>query len=234
VNLLALETATSVCGVALLRDGVLMAERWVDERYVAAERLFGFIDEVLQQGGVSVGELSAVAVSIGPGSFTGLRIGLSVAKGLHAATGLEIVPVPTLEALATAGADCARTGGAAMILAALDARRNEVYCQLFDIGSDRVAPVWEVQDLAVEEVVRRLPARPITVTGDAREKVAGAPGGREGRKDSPLIFLPAEHARCSAAAVARLGAALVESGARSDPAALEPRYVKEFFLRTKD
>lgn len=234
MNLLALETATNVCGVALLRDGVLMGERWVEERYVAAECIFGFIDEVLQESGSSAGELSGVAVSIGPGSFTGLRIGLSVAKGLHVATGMAIVPVPTLEALATAGADAARAGGATMILAALDARRDEVYCQLFDLEGDRVTPVWEVQDLTVEEVVRRLPGRPITVTGDAREKVAGVPGGGEGRRGSPLILLPAEHARCSAAAVARFGAALFGSGVRSDPAALEPHYVKEFFLRTKD
>jgi tRNA threonylcarbamoyladenosine biosynthesis protein TsaB len=211
-----------------------MAERWIEEPYVAAERIFGFIDEVLQEGSVSAGELSGVAVSIGPGSFTGLRIGLSVAKGLHASTGIEIVPVPTLEALATAGADRARAGGATMILAALDARRDEVYCQLFDLGGDRVTPVWEVQDLSVEEVVRRLPGWAIAVTGNGREKVAGVPGGREGWRGSPLIVLPAEHARCSAAAVARLGAALFGSGVHCDPAALEPCYVKEFFLRTKD
>lgn len=234
MNLLALETATSVCGVALLRDGVLAEERWIEERYVAAERIFGFIDEVLQRAGVSPGALSGVAVSIGPGSFTGLRISLSVAKGLHAATGMAIIPVPTLEALAHAGAARARAEGAMMILAALDARRDEVYCQLFELEGDRVTPVWEVEDLTVEAMVRRLPAKPIAVTGDAGEKITRLPGGGAGRRESPLIMLPAEHARCSAAAVARLGAALYGSGIRSDPGVLEPRYVKEFFLRTKD
>jgi tRNA A37 threonylcarbamoyladenosine modification protein TsaB len=124
--------------------------------------------------------------------------------------------------------------GATLILAALDARRDEVYCQLFDLEGDRVAPVWEVRDLSVEEVVRRLPGGVITVTGDAREKVTGVPGGMGGRRGCALIVVPPEHARCSAAAVARLGASLFGSGVRSDPAVLEPRYVKEFFLRTKE
>lgn len=234
MNLLALETATSVCGVALHRDGVLIGECWVEERYVAAERIFGLMDDVLQKGGVSSGELSAVAVSIGPGSFTGLRIGLSVAKGLHAATGMAIVPVPTLEALADASAERARRMGATMILAALDARRDEVYCQLFDLEGAGVSAVWEVQDLSVEEVVRQLPAGAIAVTGDGREKVVGVPGGMGERRGSRMIVLPQEHARCSAAAVARLGASLFGSGVRSVPAVLEPRYVKEFFLRRKE
>ncbi len=234
MNLLALETATAVCGVALLRDGVLLGERWVEERYVAAERIFGFIDEVLQDGGVPPAALSAVAVSIGPGSFTGLRIGLSVAKGLYAATGMAVVPVPTLEALADGAATGARAEGAAMILAALDARRDEVYCQLFELQGDRVAPIWDVEDLSVEEMLRRLPAGPIALTGDAGEKVARLKGGGRGGRGAELIALAAEHTRCSAAAVGRLGTALSGSGLKSDPAVLEPRYVKEFFLRTKD
>ncbi len=234
MNLLALESATAVCGVALVRDGALVAERWIEERYVAAERILLFIDEVLQNGGVPPAALSGVAVSIGPGSFTGLRIGLSVAKGLHAATGMAVVPVPTLEALASAAAPGARAEGAAMILSALDARRDEVYCQLFEREGDRVRAVWEVEDLSVEEMLRRLPARPIALTGDAGEKIARLPGGARGGRGAELIVLAAEHTRCSAAAVGRLGTALFESGLRSDPALLEPRYVKEFFLRTKD
>jgi tRNA threonylcarbamoyladenosine biosynthesis protein TsaB len=234
VNLLALETATGVCGVALLRDGVLLGEHWIEERYVAAERIFGLMDDVLQNGGVSPAALSGVAVSIGPGSFTGLRIGLSVAKGLHAATGMSLVAVPTLEALASAAAEGARAKGAAMILAALDARRDEVYCQLFEREGDRVRAVWDVEDLSVEEMLRRLPARPIAVTGDAGEKIARLPGGSRGGRGAALIPLAPEYTRCSAAAVGRLGTVLFESGLRSDPAVLEPRYVKEFFLRTKD
>ena len=177
MNLLALETATAVCGVALLRDGALVAERWIEERYVAAERIFGFIDEVLQDGGVLPAALSGVAVSIGPGSFTGLRIGLSVAKGLHAATGMAVIPVPTLEALAGAAAPGARAEGAAMILAALDARRDEVYCQLFEREGDHVRAVWDVEDLSVEEMLRRLPAGPVALSGDAGEKVARLAAG---------------------------------------------------------
>lgn len=234
MNVLALETATAVCGVALLRDGVLVAERWIEERYVAAERIFGFIDEVLQNGGILPAALSGVAVSIGPGSFTGLRIGLSVAKGLHAATGTAVIPVPTLEALANAAAPGAGAAGAEMILAALDARRDEVYCQLFERVEDHVRAVWAVEDLPVGEMLRRLPARPIALTGDAGEKVGRVQAGARGEGGAELITLAAEHTRCSAAAVGRLGTALFGSGMRSDPAVLEPLYVKEFFLRTKD
>ena len=80
MTLLGIETATAVCGVALVRDGAVLAEKAVEERYAHAEKLFGFLDDVLESSGVPLCELQGIAVSIGPGSFTGLRIGLSVAR----------------------------------------------------------------------------------------------------------------------------------------------------------
>ena len=111
MTLLGIETATAVCGVALVRDGEVLAEKAVEERYAHAEKLFGFLDDVLESSGVPLRELHGIAVSIGPGSFTGLRIGLSVAKGLHVATGIPVIPVPTMEALARNGAEEVRTAG---------------------------------------------------------------------------------------------------------------------------
>src|SRR5512142_395937 len=130
--LLGIETATTVCAAAVVRDGELLAEELVDERNVHAERLMGMIDAAFRRSGTTLEQMAGLAVSIGPGSFTGLRIGLSVAKGLVYASGKPLLPVPTLQALAQKAAGAPGTAdGEESILPVLDARRGDVYCALY-------------------------------------------------------------------------------------------------------
>jgi tRNA threonylcarbamoyladenosine biosynthesis protein TsaB len=231
--LLGIETATAVCGVAVVRDGAVLAEKSVEERYAHAEKLFGFLDDVLEVSGVALRHVEGLAVSIGPGSFTGLRIGLSVAKGLHVAAGIPVVAVPTLEALARHGEDEARKVGAEFLLAALDARRDEVYWQLFALSARGMHAIADVNDTLVNHLQSRLPGGRIGITGEARHRVvealqrAGVDGGR-------IVVLSEPHARCSAVVVARCGAELLAAGVTHDAGLLEPRYIKEFFLRTPE
>lgn len=230
MKILGIETATTVCGVALLENGQVLAERTREERYAHAETLFGFLDDVLESSGVRLRDIQGVAVSIGPGSFTGLRIGLSAAKGLHMATGIPVIPVPTLEALAVHGAGEAEADGATSILTVLDARRDELYWQIHGITTQGVSPVTPVRDGQISDIAMHLPPGKVAVTGEAGVHTVAALE-QAGVQASQLRLLSGPYARCSAAAVARLGASLYSSGAIADVATLEPRYIKEFFLR---
>lgn len=127
VNILSIETATLNCSVAIAIDGRLAAlsER-ASDKYVHAEQLHGFIEKALREARLGVHELGAVAVSMGPGSYTGLRIGLSAAKGLCFALGKPLIGLSTLEVLAR------QHRGAARIYSVIDARRSEVYSAVFE------------------------------------------------------------------------------------------------------
>src|SRR5690554_2697780 len=98
--ILQLDTATPVCSVAISRDGVTICIKEMEGQNIHAERLTLFIVEVLKEAGISIGQLSAVAVAKGPGSYTGLRIGVSTAKGLCYAADLPLIAIDSLESLA--------------------------------------------------------------------------------------------------------------------------------------
>ena len=137
--LLHLETATEVCSVALSRDDRLLATREVLDRFRHAERLTLLIREVCAEGGIALGQLDAVAVSDGPGSYTGLRIGVSTAKGLCYALEIPLIAVDTLGAMAFALRD--RLGPQDRCYPMIDARRMEVYTAGYDHRGDKVAPL---------------------------------------------------------------------------------------------
>jgi tRNA threonylcarbamoyladenosine biosynthesis protein TsaB len=229
MTILAIDTSTTVCGVAVLRDGALLAEQWIEERSAHAERLFGLTDTVLRTAGVMLRECDAFAVAIGPGSFTGLRIGLSAAKGFHLAAGKPMIAVPTLTALAHR---CLPLFGAAAgyCVAALDARRDEAYMQTFAVADGVMRPVGGVDARTVTEIVLSLPEGRMVLTGDARQKIAAAVA-----TDRPKLHLTCADdatARCSAVAVAQVAATMLSRGEFAEAGTLEPLYVKEVFLRT--
>lgn len=226
MNVLGIETATAVCGAALVRDGELAVESYFDEGRVHAEKLMGQIIAVLGPDGVA--GLDGIAVSIGPGSFTGLRIGVSVAKGIAFARGIPLVGVPTLKALAIRAAAVDGLAGGTRLLAALDARREEVYCQLFDVTESGPVPLWESRDMHLAGLAEALGRAPLRVTGDASARVIAWPG-----MPPAIGSVSREALRCGAGSVARLGASLLREGKADDPSALEPRYIKEFFFRTR-
>lgn len=132
---LALDTATTACSVAVVSGDVLLAERnWVTDQS-HSRHLMGMVSGVLQDGGLSLNDLDAFGVSRGPGSFTGLRIGIGAVKGLAYATGKPVAGVSSLEALAAQG----ETGG--LVCSLLDARKGEVYSCLYRLHRRRPQPV---------------------------------------------------------------------------------------------
>lgn len=126
--ILNVETATKQCSVSIAKEGkTIVCNEIAEEGYSHAERLHVFIEDCVKEAGISYKDLAAIAVSQGPGSYTGLRIGVSAAKGLCYALGIPLIAVDTLKALA---AQVKVTSG--VIVPMLDARRMEVYSAVFD------------------------------------------------------------------------------------------------------
>ena len=172
------------------------------------------VERVLGEAGLALEDVEGIAVSIGPGSFTGLRIGLALAKGLAFAGGLPLVGVPTLEALAWVADAAPGTS----VCAALDARKREAYAALFAVEAGGLRRVTPDLALAPEALAARLP-RPCTLVGDAGE-VYGAVLGAHAR----LLPFATHHPR--GGMVARLGAARLAAGEAANVGTLEPIYVR--------
>ncbi len=222
MKILGIETATTVCGAAIVADGRIISEEQTSEKKVHAESIMRLIADSLGNSGLSLKDLDAIAVSIGPGSFTGLRIGLSVAKGLAYATDKRLVAVPTLDALARGAVD-AGVIKTPYILSVLDARRDEVFCRLFHVDEKRIVPEWPAKDLTLRTLFQDIGDRNITVTGDAIAKMQTFDQMRK------LKYVPAEIAMCSAGTIAMIGEELAVNGDFVDPITIEPAYIKEFY-----
>ncbi len=136
--ILNIETSTTVCSVSVANAGRVLASRELNDGYTHAENLHVFIDEVLKASGIAPRDLQAVAVSKGPGSYTGLRIGVSAAKGLAYALQLPLIAVETLQQMAFEA--IRREGPGRYYCPMLDARRMEVYCEVFDSALQSVSP----------------------------------------------------------------------------------------------
>ncbi len=127
-RILCLETATTNCSVALAVEGIItVIKEDNNQSYSHAELLHVFIEEVLTEGGIGLNELDAIAVSMGPGSYTGLRIGVSAAKGLCFTLDIPLIAIPTLASLAHQVSSAPN-----FIIPLLDARRMEVYSAVFN------------------------------------------------------------------------------------------------------
>lgn len=133
--ILSLETATANCSVALASDGKILASRSINVGFSHAEKINIFIQEVLVEAGLALSDLQAIAVSSGPGSYTGLRIGVSSAKGLCYALDIPLIAVSTLDAMAQ-GINADKDE---LIVPMIDARRMEAYCAIYDSSKKRLS-----------------------------------------------------------------------------------------------
>jgi tRNA threonylcarbamoyladenosine biosynthesis protein TsaB len=131
--ILNIETATKNCSVALAKEGkTIICKEIAEEGYSHAERLHVFIEEIIKEAGIALKDLAAIAVSQGPGSYTGLRIGVSAAKGLCFALDIPLIAVDTLKTLAS---QVTETDG--LIVPMIDARRMEVYSAIFSSALEK-------------------------------------------------------------------------------------------------
>jgi tRNA threonylcarbamoyladenosine biosynthesis protein TsaB len=226
MRLLAIETATSAQSVALFEEDRLLADISYEANAHKGGLLLPAVDRLLKQAGLAAKDLGAVAVSVGPGSFTGLRVGLATAKGLALGTGAMLVGVPTLEVLAEGYAVPDVT-----ICALLDARRGEVFMALFrrvgtggaGIGLERVSPDAVLTPEAVQSVLARAES-PVHLIGDGavryRERFEAMLGDRVCMTETGLRTVP------SAAMAGRVGLRQLAGGKRPG-AVVEPVYLRK-------
>jgi tRNA threonylcarbamoyladenosine biosynthesis protein TsaB len=140
--ILQIETATTSCSVALTQQGVLLCKKELNQRNVHAEVLTLFIEDIFKQAGKTYADIDAVAVSSGPGSYTGLRIGVSTAKGLCYALDKPLIAVETLKAMADGmiGRQGDALTAGSLLCPMIDARRMEVFTAMFDINGNKAIP----------------------------------------------------------------------------------------------
>jgi len=173
--ILAIETATKLCSVAVARAGKLLAIRESDPTTNAhAEKLNVFIEEVIREAGCALQELDAVAVGIGPGSYTGLRIGLSAAKGMCYALDIPVIGLSTLSTLAQGALEHASERNAEL-WPMVDARRMEVFSQPY---SAELEPQQPAAPLILDQDWAQQPAARM-VFGDGADKAAELWNGNE-------------------------------------------------------
>ena len=166
---LCIETATEVCSVALGKDDVLLTEDNIDRKNSHTETLTLQIDHVLSQAGISYKDLGGVTISSGPGSYTGLRVGASVAKGICYAWDLPMVAISTLYGLAAGVRELA--GPNDFIIPMIDARRKEVYTAQYSYSLEELK---EVHNLILEEgIFRELHPGKAVICGNGAFKCEG-------------------------------------------------------------
>jgi tRNA threonylcarbamoyladenosine biosynthesis protein TsaB len=210
MRVLALETSTLAGGVALVDGDRLVAEYLLDVSVMHSERLLSAVDRVLSDARWSPPDLEGLAVSIGPGSFTGLRVGVSTAKGLALALSLPIAAVPTLDAMAAA-----LPWAALPVCPVLVARRDEVYASLYRHDGEGLRREWDYVALPPGELAARL-REPTLLIGDGAERIDSP----HARRVPPPQRVP------SPACVAVLGRERLRLGDRVDAATLLPLYLR--------
>lgn len=219
MKLLAIDTTTKVAGVALMEDGLLVCETNLVSGLRHSERLMPLVDDCLKLAGWQPAEIDLVAVVSGPGSFTGIRIGVAAAKGIAEALGRPVVAVNTLEALAASF-----QGFVGVVVPLLDARRAEVFYAVYDGSLNELAApcVMKLADLLETPPVAS--AESIMFSGDGamayQEEIIRKLGDR-------AQFAPPHLMLQRAGAAAWLGFKKAQAGQATDAEALEPVYLRK-------
>lgn len=216
--ILNIETSTKNCSVSIAKEGkTIICNEIAEEGYSHAERLHVFIETSLKEAGITYKDLSAIAVSQGPGSYTGLRIGVSAAKGLCFALDLPLIAVDTLQVLASQV-----TISAGLIVPMIDARRMEVYSAIFTANLERLR---DVQAEIISESSFENLHETLYFVGDCAEKCEAVL-----TKDN-FVFLE-EIKYPSANEMSALSFEKYKKSDTVDVAYFEPFYLKDFMITT--
>jgi len=221
--ILGIETAASICSVALVKDETLLSIRETVGLREHSAALTGFIADVFNEAGLSYHDLDAIAVSMGPGSYTGLRIGVSTAKGLSYALDKPIIAIDTLKALAWQALHKRTLENIPMhnslFCPMLDARRMEVYTALYDHQLNEIQAVNAL--VVTDDVFREFADKEISYFGDGASKCISVFAEKSNFTFWENIVLSAE-------AVCMLALNEFENSNFADTAYCEPFYLKDF------
>jgi tRNA threonylcarbamoyladenosine biosynthesis protein TsaB len=223
---LGIETATMICSVGVAKDEHVIGEICLAVKNIHAEALSESIRDLLGLLQIPFSDLGGVAVSIGPGSFTGLRIGLATAKGLAFSIGKPIVSIDTLLAQAAAAQLIRRHE---FIVPVIRSRQNEVYAARYRVIENELKLIEHAQVFTLKDFFAWLKA-PAVLCGNGVAMLTAA-GLHDHKTDIEVI--PEAACPLSGGKIAELGMKRLKRGEADDVAAVEPRYVQEFRIESK-
>ena len=218
-RLILIETSTSLCSTALVEDGKVVCERLSEEPRAHASMTAPYVSEMLKEKGLKVSDCDAVAVGKGPGSYTGLRVGVSTAKGLCFGAGIPLISIGTLDTLAWQALDEGLVPEECKyIIPMIDARRMEVYTGVFTPDCRQISPT--VASVVTKDSFKEYLAEgPVLFIGD------GAGKCKETINNPNAVFVQF----CpKASGMTRPAIAALDEGRFEDVAYFEPFYLKEF------
>lgn len=220
--ILHIESTSTVCSVAISKHADLVAIKELNNGYTHAENLHVFINDILKENNLNPSDLNAVSISAGPGSYTGLRIGFSAAKGLAYALQIPLISIDTLKALSVAAIKKANTD--ALFCPLMDARRMEVYCAVYNKQLENIIPLQAL--VLNEESIKIFDLnKPIYFFGD------GIPKAKELLQTIPqALFI--DNIIPSATNMIDLAFEKYQAKQFEDLAYSEPNYLKDFFFTT--
>lgn len=217
-TVLSIETSTLNCSVAIHQDGALLA--CVEESssaYIHGEKLHLFIEQCAAEANIQLSDLTAVGVSKGPGSYTGLRIGVSAAKGLAFSLSIPLYSVDSLDVLANS--EFLSRPKDSIILANIDARRMEIYGAFYEVDGTRITEISA--DIVEEDIYTAIHrGRKVELAGDAQEKLLEVLPSE--------IYSGSKSVFPSAKDMGSLIQAKIKAGREEDVAYFEPFYLKDF------
>jgi tRNA threonylcarbamoyladenosine biosynthesis protein TsaB len=227
--LLNIETSTAICSVALGKDGELLALKENKEGMKHASHLTVFIENILKENSLSISDLDGVAISMGPGSYTGLRIGVSTAKGICYGAGIPLVAVSTLQSMTKALQDSSnllqevKNSDEVYFCPMIDARRMEVYTALYDSKGEMVKEI-SAEIIDENSFAEELSKREIVFFGDGSGKC------KEQIKNENGIFI--DNVEATAVGMIKLAEEKFNENQLEDVAYFEPFYLKDFVATT--
>ena len=220
MKVLALDSSGLVASVAIVQDDELLGEYTINHKKTHSQTLLPMLDEVAKMIELDMNSIDFIAVSAGPGSFTGLRIGSATAKGLALALDKKIVSVPTIDAMAYN-----LWGSDAQICPIMDARGNPVYTGLYQFEDDHMNTILPECVLMIDEIVSRIneSGKKTVFLGDG---VAVFKEYIEGNIKVSYSFAPANNNKQRASSVAALGIELYKAGKAEDAKEHKPEYLR--------
>jgi len=217
-TLILIETAASMLSTAIVKDGSIICSLESSEPRSQASLTAPFIKQMLDQSGLKAADCDAVCVSMGPGSYTGLRVGVSTAKGIAFGAGIPLIGIGTLDILARQGMEEGMADGCEFIVPVIDARRMEVYTAVYNSKGQRITEVAP-RIIDKDSFAAEVGSGSVLFIGDAADKCR-EPLQREGARFFQTFP--------KASAMAGLAAEAYEKKRFEDVAYFEPFYLKDF------
>ena len=217
MKVLGVDTSTMTAGVGIIEDDEVLVDLKFDVKITYSEILMPTIDLALKTVGLKINDLDGFAICIGPGSFTGLRIGLSTIKGLCFASGKPLASVPSLDALATLSLYCRYP-----VVPLLDAKKDQVYAAIYDTSEGKLRRESEYLVIDIDNLVKKISKKTLFV----------GPGAKLYQKElidllgKRAYFAPGEQSTPSGASVARIGLSKLAFGQTENIPDLEPLYIR--------